>query len=119
MTSPIANQTTSLRSVQPEREIINTLEKRMERIGTRGTIGVLNGRFTWGWLLRITHTPALTRTNASSVPTLVISSRTLSGTSVASTDTKKPTTIELRYGVRNRGCTLLAHGQSRPSRDIE
>ena len=45
---------------------------------------------------RITHTPALTNTKASSVPTLVISSNTLSGITVAKIATKMPTTMELR-----------------------
>jgi hypothetical protein len=51
----------------------------------------------------MTHTPALTSTKASSVPTLVISSNTLDGTNIASSATKNPPTIELMYGVRNRG----------------
>src|SRR5438552_10961558 len=103
MTSPMTSQTTNLSCVQKERETIRVPEKRIERIGTSGTSGVLKGRFAVGCVLRITQTPALTNINASSVPTLVISSKTLSGIRVARMETKKPTTIELKYGVRKRG----------------
>src|ERR1700740_3034179 len=119
MANPITSQTTSRSCVIGDKPIISAVENKIARIGTSGTIGVLNGRFSSGCVLRITQTPALTSTKASRVPTLVISSSTLSGTSVASTATNNPTTMELMYGVRKRGWILLAHGHNRPSRDIE
>src|SRR5438034_6591177 len=75
-------------------------------MGTNGTSGVLNGRFNSGCVRRRTHTPALTSAKASSVPTLVISSRICRGRSVARIATKTPTTMELIYGVRKRGWIL-------------
>ncbi len=83
--------------------MISAPENRIARIGTSGTHGVLKGRFSPGCVFRITITPALTSMNASSVPTLTISSRMLSGISIARIATNKPTTIELIYGVRKRG----------------
>src|SRR5207248_8291822 len=77
-------------------------ENPIARMGTSGTSGVLKGRFNSGCVFRMTHTPALTSTNASNVPTLVISSRICRGSKVASMATKMPTTMELIYGVRKR-----------------
>src|SRR5579883_208862 len=89
------SHTTSRTCVAGASEMISPPENKIDRIGTSGTSGVLNGRGRSGCVFRITHTPALTSTKASNVPTLVISSSTDKGTSVASRATKIPTTIEV------------------------
>src|SRR5689334_8288883 len=101
MNMPITSHTASRIQVRPVRLTIIASEITIPRMGTTGTHGVLNGRSRLGSLRRITHTPAHTITNASSVPMLTISSRTLIGKEAASTATKVPTVIEEIHGVRN------------------
>src|SRR5262249_18201894 len=104
--------------VSSGRLAINDSEIRMPIIGVNGTQGVLNGLFRSGRLLRNTHTPAQTMTNASSVPMLTNWPRTLIGKRPEKVATSNPTTIDEIHGVRNRGWIALAQGGNNPSRDI-
>src|SRR5260370_10187963 len=71
-------------------ENIRRRQVRIPRIGTSGTNGARNGRFAFGFVLRMTNTAPQTITNANNVPMLVISARILSGISPAIEATKRP-----------------------------
>ncbi len=89
------------------------------RIGTRGTIGVRNGRASSGLRRRRIHTPAQTMTKASKVPMLTISVSTSIGRDAASTATNMPTVSVEIQGVRKRRWTALNMEGSKRSRDME
>jgi hypothetical protein len=63
-------------------------------------------------------TPTETRMKANKVPMLVNSIASLMSTNIAGMPTKTPVRMVVTYGVRNRGCTLAAHGGRSPSRAI-
>src|SRR5690606_1626933 len=63
-------------------------------IGTKGTKGVLNGRFAVGLLLRKTSIPIHTNVNANNVPILTICPRSDTGTNPANMLTK---TIKIKF----------------------
>ena len=79
------------------------------RIGTTGTNGVRNGRARFGLLTRRTHTPALTMTNASSVPMLTSSASRPTGKNAANAQPTIPTTIVDHV----RGAELRMHAPKR------
>jgi len=61
----------------------------MPSTATTGSAGTMKPRGTSGRRTRMTHTPAHTRMNANSVPMLVISPTTLSGTNAPKSAVKK------------------------------
>src|SRR5689334_3997786 len=87
---------------QPRPNIIAP-QTRIPRMGTRGTSGVLNPRFTSGSVLRMMMTPAHTRINANNVPMLVMSPTISPGTNAENTPTKRNKSMFDLYGVRNFG----------------
>src|SRR4051812_24952474 len=91
----------------------------MPRIGTTGTIGVLNWRGALGSRTRRIHTPAHTSTNANSVPIDVISPTMSSGRNAANTPTNTKNSRFDFHGVRYLGWTSLNTLGTRPSRLIE
>ena len=76
------------------------------RMGTNGTIGVLNALGRSGIFLRITHTPIHTRMNANNVPILVISPTTSAGMKAAKALTNNMNSKLLFAGVCVFGFTL-------------
>src|SRR5271154_4578065 len=82
---------------------ISAREIPIPRIGVNGTKGALNGRGKSGRRTRKIQTPALTITNAKSVPMDVSWPKTLIGRRLAKSATQKPTTIDDIQGVRNFG----------------
>src|SRR5947209_1702108 len=119
MTRPMTSQTTSRIQVAVARLYIMAAEITMPMIGVNGTHGVTKARFTSVPRARNTQTPAHTMMNASKVPMETIWPSTSIGVRAPARATQMPTKIVERYGVRKRGCTLLAHAGSRPSLDIE
>src|SRR5947209_3254733 len=119
MIIPSTSHTASRSHVTPFRLAIIANEMTMPRMGTRGTIGVLNGLGRFGSRRRSTQMPAHTITNANRVPMLTISSSTLMGNDAASAATNTPTVMDDIQGVRNFGCTALNIDGSSPSFDIE
>ncbi len=73
------------------------------KIGTSGTIGVLNGRCRSGLRRRRIHTPAHTMANASSVPIFTSSLSLPIGSNAGINATIAPTTMFEIHGVRNFG----------------
>lgn len=88
-------------------------------IGTKGTNGVLNGRLNSGFLTRMIHTPALTKTKAKSVPKDVKSPATDPGTNAAKAPTNTNKIQLALYGVLNFGCNSPNALGSNPSFDME
>ena len=81
----------------------------MPSVVVTGTLGALNCRGSSGRFTRKIHTPAHTRMNANSVPMLVMSPTTLSGTKVANAP-QKPRKIKFDFhGVRNRRCLTAGY----------
>src|SRR5450432_2286459 len=97
------SQTTNRIHVIGVRLNIFVREITMPKMGTSGTRGVRNGRAISGWRQPKIHTPAHTRTKASNVPMLTISSSTLMGRDAAKMATKIPTVNVEIQGVLNLG----------------
>ncbi len=68
MTRPISIQANAVSWVRLSSDTIIPLQIRIPRIGTRGTMGVRNGRAREGSERRMIITPMQTRTKANSVP---------------------------------------------------
>src|SRR6266542_226473 len=119
MACPSTSHTNSRIQFDQPREYIIAKLKRIPRIGTRGTSGVLNGRFTSGFFTRITQTPAQTITNANNVPMLVMCPTMISGRNAEKGATKKKNSRFERHGVWNFGWISEKTLGTKPSRDME
>src|ERR1700727_3091717 len=91
----MANRT----QVSAVRLTINHRQAAIEAIGRSGTQGARNPRGRSGRVRRSTITPADTRTNANSVPTLTISSSLVIGKTEAVAATTAATNMVIRIGV--------------------
>ena len=96
---------------------ISHTHAQIEAIGSTGTHGARNPRSRSGRVRRSTMTPADTRTNANSVPTLTISSSLLIGNTDAVAATTTATSTVIRTGVPREPVLANRRGSS-PSRAI-
>ena len=91
----------------------------MPSVATTGTIGVLNERSNPGSLIRITHTPAQTSTNANKVPIDVMSPTMSPGMKPAKSPQMTINTRFALYGVRKFGCKSEKNLGTNPSTAIK
>ena len=119
MACPITSHTMRRSQFDQPSEYIMAKFQTIPRIGTSGTSGVLKGRGAFGFLTRMTHTPAHTMTNANSVPMLVMCPTMLKGRNAEKGATKKKNSRFERHGVWNLGWISENTGGTSPSRDME
>src|SRR3954471_8671141 len=103
MSRPMMSQMMSRYQFSAGSENISSRQVAMPKIGTSGTNGARNGRFAFGFVLRMTMTAPQTMTKAKSVPMLVISASIESGMKPAIAATKMPVKMVDFQGVRNFG----------------
>lgn len=104
--------------VQPNPNIMDA-QTMIPKMGTRGTIGVLNCRGAFGFFTRNIQMPAQTRINANNVPILVISPTISPGINAAKAPTKTKNNKFDLYGVLNFECSSEKIGGTNPSLLIE
>src|SRR5919107_1983126 len=99
----MTSQISSRIQVSWSRYAMRYAEERAPAGATNQTSGVLKGRGRLGSRILSTSTPQQTITNARRVPmdTSLAASRT--GRMAAGIETASPVTIDVMYGVRNRG----------------
>src|SRR6201993_3971926 len=117
MAVPTTSQTPNRTQVSAVRFSMSQAHAQIDAIGSHGTPGVRNPRCRSGLLRRSTMTPADTRTNANSVPTLTISSSLPIGNTAAVAATTTATSTVIRTGVPREPVLANARGKS-PSRAI-
>src|ERR1700728_388078 len=117
MAVPTTSQTPNLTQVSAVRFSISQAHARIDAIGSTGTAGARNPRSRSGLVRRRTTTPADTRTNANSVPTLTISSSLVIGNTDAVAAITSATSTVIRTGVP-RELVLANDRGNNPSRAI-
>src|SRR6478609_7669831 len=117
-TNATAIQITNTYSVTIRRLLMIHRAPTTDRIGISGYGRTLKLRGRSGARRRRIMTPMDTVTNATRVPTLVISARKLIGMKPASSEITTATMMVLGIGVRVRGFTLWNTSGIMPSRDI-